>query len=209
LTQNNLVQRYTPKERANHWIVAISFVLAALSGLALFYPAFFALAALFGGGSSTRILHPFIGVVMFAFFLAMSAMFWRLNRINDVDRKWMAQVGDYMRNRHTQPLDVGKYNAGQKYLFWTLVVTMWLLALSGVVMWRPWFADAFPIWLNRFAVVVHAASAFVLIAGIMIHVYAAIWTRGSMRAIVRGTVTRAWAKHHHPGWYRETTSAGK
>jgi formate dehydrogenase subunit gamma len=73
-------------------------------------------------------------------------------------------------------------------------------------MWRPYFADAFPIWLNRIAVVVHAVAAFVLIAGIMVHIYAAFWVKGSMRAMTRGTVTRAWAKHHHPAWYREITA---
>jgi len=46
--------------------------------------------------------------------------------------------------------------------------------------------------------VVHAAAAFVLIVGIVVHIYSAIfWVRGSMRAMTRGTVTHAWAKHHH------------
>ena len=40
-----------------------SFVLLALSGLALFHPALFWLTNLFGGGPWTRILHPFIGVL--------------------------------------------------------------------------------------------------------------------------------------------------
>jgi len=207
-TPTNLLQRYTPAERANHWIVAIAFILAALSGLALFYPAFFALSAIFGGGPGTRILHPFIGVVMFAFFCVTMVRFWHLNRITDNDRKWMQRIGDVIKNRDDDLPEVGKYNAGQKYMFWLMVVTLWLLILSGIVMWRPWFAGAFPIWLNRIAVVVHAVSAFILIAGIIVHIYAAIWVKGTIRAMTRGTVTRAWARHHHPGWHREMT-AGK
>ncbi|MCX4197158.1 cytochrome b/b6 domain-containing protein [Methylobacterium organophilum] len=66
---NNEIERYNPSQRTNHWIVAILFVLAALSGLALFHPALFGLSGLFGGGTWTRILHPFIGVAMFVFFL--------------------------------------------------------------------------------------------------------------------------------------------
>jgi formate dehydrogenase subunit gamma len=204
--QDNLVQRYTARERANHGIVAITFILAALSGLALFYPAFFALSALFGGGPGTRILHPFIGVVMFAFFCVTMIRFWKYNRFTDADRKWMQRIGDVIANRDEGLPEIGKYNPGQKYLFWTLVVTMMLLIVSGIIMWRPYFADAFPIWLNRIAVVVHAVAAFVLIAGIMVHIYAAFWVKGSMRAMTRGTVTRAWAKHHHPAWYREITA---
>jgi formate dehydrogenase subunit gamma len=204
---DNVVERYTPLQRLNHWIVAIAAVLAALSGLALFYPAFFALSALFGGGSGTRILHPFIGVVAFVFFIITTISFWKLNWINENDRQWTKRLRDVIANRDDDLPEVGKYNAGQKYLFWVMVATLWLLILSGVVMWRPWFADAFPIWLNRLAVVVHAVSAVVMIAGIIVHVYAALWVKGTMRAMTRGTVSRSWARHHHPGWHREI--AGK
>jgi formate dehydrogenase subunit gamma len=44
-----------------------------------------------------------------------------------------------------------------------------------------------------------------MFVGIGVHWYAAYWTRGAVRAMVRGTVTRAWAKFHHPVWYREVT----
>ena len=42
-----------------------------------------------------------------------------------------------------------------------------------------------------------------MIAGIIVHVYAAIWVRGTIRAMVEGVVTQTWAKKHHPRWYRE------
>jgi len=66
--RKGLIQRYTTSQRINHWIIAMSFVLLALSGLALFHPSMFWLTNLFGGGPWTRILHPFIGVVMFVCF---------------------------------------------------------------------------------------------------------------------------------------------
>ena len=50
--------RYDAHERANHWLVGISFILLALSGLAFFHPAFYPLVQLFGGGVWARILHP-------------------------------------------------------------------------------------------------------------------------------------------------------
>jgi formate dehydrogenase subunit gamma len=200
-----LIPRYTPLERGNHWIVALCFVLAALSGLALFHPSFFFFSSLFGGGPWTRVLHPFIGVVMFAFFLITMVRFWGLNRLTAADREWMKRIPEFAMNREHDMPEVGKYNAGQKYVFWTIVVTLWLLILTGIVMWRPYFAEAFPIWLNRLAVVLHALSAFVLILGIIVHVYAAIWVKGTMRAMTRGTVTAGWARHHYPRWYRETT----
>ena len=63
-----IVDRYTVAARINHWITAICLVLLALSGLALFHPSLFFLTGLFGGGQMARILHPWIGVVMFVSF---------------------------------------------------------------------------------------------------------------------------------------------
>ena len=200
-----MIERYNPSERANHWMVAVCFVLAALSGLALFHPSFFFLTQWFGGGPWARILHPFIGVVMFLFFCFTALWYWKDNLVTDADRRWMARIRDVLANREHDMPDIGKYNAGQKYLFWTLVACMALLLLTGIVMWRPYFAEVFPIGLNRVAVVIHALAAFVLIMGIILHVYAAIWTKGSIRAMTRGKVSEAWARHHHRGWYRQMT----
>ena len=80
MSDAKFVERYTPKERGNHWIVALCFILAALSGLSLFHPALFFFSSLFGGGPWARILHPFIGVVMFLFFCITMVKFWRLLR---------------------------------------------------------------------------------------------------------------------------------
>jgi len=179
---STMIQRYTARERNNHWVVAILFVLAGLSGLALFHPAFFFLTNLFGGGPWTRILHPFIGVVMFLCFVALAARFWGANRISSADRQWMKQFDDMVRNRDQNLPEQGKFNAGQKYLFWSLVVGIPLLLISGIVIWQPWFAPFFPIWLMRVAVVVHALAAWIMILGIVVHVYAAIWVKGSVRA---------------------------
>ena len=75
------IQRYNANERTNHWIVAILFFMAGLSGLALFHPALFPLSSLFGGGTWTRILHPFMGVAMFLFFAFLVIRFWRHNKM--------------------------------------------------------------------------------------------------------------------------------
>lgn len=199
------IQRYTVKERSNHWVVAIAFVLAALSGLALFHPAFFFLTNLFGGGPWTRILHPFIGAVMFLSFMAMAARFWRHNQITSADRQWMGRIKDVLCNHDQSLPEVGKYNAGQKYLFWIMVVSIPMLLISGIVIWQPWFAPFFPIGLIRVAVVVHALVAWIMVLGIIVHVYAAIWVKGSVRAMMRGTVSEAWARQHHRAWYRDMT----
>ena len=197
------LQRYSAGERANHWVVGICFILLALSGLAFFHPAFFPLTQLFGGGPWTRILHPYIGVVMMLFFVKMFLRFWRLNVMEQRDVEWLKNVNKMIDgNDHDMP-EQGKYNGGQKVLFWGLVVGMLALTASGVAMWRAWLH--LPVDMVRVASVVHAAAAVWMIGLIIMHVYAAIWTRGTIRAMLYGTVTRAWAKQHHRGWYRKMT----
>ncbi|ALL67481.1 Formate dehydrogenase O gamma subunit [Paraburkholderia caribensis MBA4] len=200
----DLIVRYTPNERTNHWITAITFVLLALSGLAMFHPSMFWLSALFGGGQWTRILHPFIGLVMFVSFMILALRFWHHNYLDADDRQWLRQINDVLTNREDRLPEVGRYNAGQKLLFFVLVLCLLLLLLSGIVIWRAYFAFYFPIDVVRVAAVIHALSAFVLICSIIVHIYAAIWVKGSIGAMVRGTVTLGWARKHHPKWFRES-----
>ena len=195
--------RYTASQRSNHWTVGISFILLALSGLAFFHPAFWPLTQLFGGGTWTRILHPYFGVLMTLSFLILGIRFFKLNLMGKVDFQWLARIGEMVNgDDHNMP-EQGKYNGGQKLMFWALALCMLLLTVSGIVMWRAWF-DA-PVGVVRLGVVVHAATAAVMIALIFVHVYAAIWVKGTIRAMWYGTVTRAWAKQHHRAWYKQVT----
>jgi formate dehydrogenase subunit gamma len=206
MDRSNVIERYTAGERRNHWIVALCFILAAMSGLALFHPALFWFTNFFGGGPWARILHPFIGAVMFVFFLITMVKFWNHNKLNANDRQWLSQMGDVINNREDKLPEVGRYNAGQKLLFWVMVLCMWVLIVTGIIFWRPYFAPAFSIGVIRAATLLHALAAFVLIAGIIVHIYAAIWVRGTIRAMSRGYVSHAWARKHHPAWYREVAN---
>ena len=201
------IVRYEPAARINHWIVAISFVLLALSGLALFHPALFWLTNLFGGGPWTRILHPFIGLVMVIAFLFLGAKLWHENVMQPRDWQWLRQIKDVVNNREDALPEVGKYNAGQKLLFYAIVLCLIGLLLSGIVIWRAYFAVYFSVEVIRFASLLHAFCAFVLICAIIVHIYAAIWVKGSVRAMTRGTVSYGWAWKHHRLWFREATRA--
>lgn len=202
-----LIQRYNAGERSNHWMIALTFILLALSGLALFHPAFSWLYALLGGGPWTRILHPFIGVVMFVCFALFAARMWRHNRMTAVDYQWLRQIDDVLQGREEKLPETGRYNAGQKLLFYVLVVCMLGLIVSGLIMWRAYFSMYFPIDVVRAASVLHAIFALVLICAIIVHIYAAIWVKGSFGAMVRGTVTWGWAWKHHRAWFRSVTKA--
>lgn len=197
------LQRYTASERANHWLVGICFILLALSGLAFFHPAFYPLVQFFGGGPWARILHPFIGVLMVLAFVIMFFRFAGLNWMTAADRAWLSRIGEMVDgNDHGMP-EQGKYNGGQKLMFWLMTLSMIVLVVSGVLMWRAQFS--FAVDVVRLASLAHAMVAVVMIVLILVHAYAAIWTKGTVRAMWYGTVTRAWAKQHHRAWYRQMT----
>ena len=202
------IVRYSGSDRFNHWMVALLFVLAAISGLAFFHPSLFFLSNVLGGGQLSRILHPFIGVAMFVLFVVLYFKFWHHNILHKNDRQWLKQIGDVIADREDRLPEVGRYNGGQKLLFWVMTITMLLLVVSGMAFWRPYFASNFHIDTVRLAAVVHAGAAAVLILGIIVHIYAALWVKGTIKGMWTGVVSSAWARKHHPGWFKEI-SGGK
>ncbi len=116
-SQDRLV-RYSPLDRANHWTMVIAFLLLALSGLAFFHPAFFFLSHSLGGPVWARILHPFLGLVLVLLFVAMAVRHVSRNLLGENDVQWMRQIGDVLDNRDDKLPPIGKYNPGQKLVFW-------------------------------------------------------------------------------------------
>jgi formate dehydrogenase subunit gamma len=197
------VDRYTLGARINHWITATSLVLLALSGLALFHPALFPLSSLFGGGQNTRWLHPWIGVVLFFSFLGLFLRFWKANLWKREDGTWLARLRDVLTAHEENLPEVGKYNAGQKVVFWSMSILIIVLICSGLLIWDQYFAQYSTVETKRFAVLIHALAAVTIICVWIVHVYAAIWVRGTIGAMTRGQVTGGWAWRHHRKWLRE------
>jgi formate dehydrogenase subunit gamma len=200
------VKRFEVKDRVNHWTITILFFAAAFSGLALFHPSLYFLSNLFGGGPWTRILHPFIGVLVFAAFATFYRRHWRQNVLNEADREWRERSRDLLfHGDKTKMPPADMFNAGQKVMFWIMVGCIAAMLLTGVVFWRPWFAGFFPIFLVRAATLLHAVAATVFIIVVIGHVYVAIWTQGTVRGMVRGSVSEGWARQNHLLWYRKVT----
>jgi formate dehydrogenase subunit gamma len=201
------LQRYNDRDRMNHWAVVLLFLCAAFSGLAFFHPAFYFFTNFFGGGPWTRILHPFFGLLVFAGFVGMYLRMWRHNVLEPVDHEWLSKTREIVAGNKAAAPPVGRYNAGQKLVFWVMTGSLLVLVITGFVFWRPWFAGYFAIGLIRVATVLHAIAATLLVLGVIVHVYAAIWVKGTIRAMTRGTVTEAWARKNHPLWHREVTGS--
>jgi formate dehydrogenase subunit gamma len=197
------VDRYTTGARANHWVTATCLVLLALSGLALFSPSLYFITAMFGGGQYTRAIHPWLGVVLFFSFFGLFFRFWRANLWKAEDGTWLARLRDVLSGHEERLPEVGKYNAGQKAVFWLMSILIIVLISSGLVMWDQYFYGYTNIEQKRLAVLIHSMAAITIICVWIVHVYAAIWVRGTIRAMTQGSVTGGWAWRHHRKWLRE------
>lgn len=191
--------------RVLHWTVAIFFILALLSGFAIYSPWLYRwLTPLFGGGAMTRMLHPwfsaaFVAAFAFQFVRWLAPMSWTAD-----DKRWLRRMKEYVTNTDTiEPEYVGFFNAGQKMYFWAIAITALVFLLTGIPMW-------FPEIFGRIAVavsyVLHDIAAIVMLVGFIVHIYEGTAGQpGTFRSMTRGTVSRRWAWTHHPAWYRHET----
>jgi formate dehydrogenase subunit gamma len=201
-----VIIRYTVVNRVNHWITAICFVLLVLSGLSMFHPMLFFLSGLFGGGQWTRALHPWIGVVLLVSYLGLIVQFWRENLVHNDDIAWMKSIKNVVTNDEEDVPPVGRNNAGQKFVFWSMTLLIPVLFFTGLVIWEVYFGAATSIPVQRVAVLIHSLAAVAAIIVWVVHVYAAIWVRNSVRAMTQGYVTPGWAWRHHRKWLWELAS---
>lgn len=197
--------RHPTYTRFLHWTVAIFFFAALLSGLAVYAPWTFGwLAPLFGGGPMTRFLHPWFGIGFVIVWLFQFLNWRRLMSWTEADTRWVRGIRRYIKNEDKiEAEDVGFYNAGQKIQFWEILFGGLVLLITGLLMWLPEITGRIAVAISY---VVHDIFALIMLGGIFIHIYlSTIGQPGTLRAMTRGVVARAWAWTHHPAWYRSVT----
>ncbi|MET0219705.1 MAG: formate dehydrogenase subunit gamma [Tardiphaga sp.] len=200
--------RYSAASRINHWITGICFTLLVLSGLAMFHPMLFWLSGLFGGGQWTRAAHPWIGCILFISYMGLIVQFWRDELPSRDDIRWIRAFDRIIVNDEENVPEVPRFNAGQKFVFWAMALLVPVLLFSGLVIWEVYFSTYTTIPQQRVALLVHSLAAVGAIIVWITHVYAGLWIRGSMRAMLHGWVTPGWAYRHHRKWLRRLVEAG-
>jgi formate dehydrogenase subunit gamma len=202
-----LIQRFSDLDRAVHWTMAISFVLLMISGLIITFGKYL-LLPLFGYtlfswlAILSKNLHNFVAPVFFVSLPVFIVLFIRDNLPRAYDINWLKTFGG-MLNKHGAEVPSGRFNAGEKALFWSLVCFFSVvLCLSGVVLLFPNFDQGRQIMQS--ANVVHAVCALLAIAMACFHMYlGTIGMKGAYDAMRTGYVDETWAKEHHEIWYDE------
>ncbi len=232
------IERFTGTERFGHWLVASSFVVLALTGLNLLYgreiliPLLgkdgFAALALAGKWLHNNVAWAFmVGLVM------IFVMWVPANLPTAADLKWIAKLGGLF-TRGVHP-PAGKFNAGQKLVFWAVVLLGASVSLSGISLLFPfelplfsktfavlnglgfaaiWGAplptDLTPIQEMQLSEIWHAIVALAMIVIIIAHIYiGTIGMEGAFDAMASGMVDLNWAKEHHSLWVEKLEKEGK
>ena len=202
------IMRYRFAERVMHGATAVSYVYVLLSGLAFWTPAFYWIAIVLGGGYLTRLLHPLVGLVFAACVLWMFVMWRRDMRTTDGDRAWRRAMRAYVTNDDAQVPPAGRFNYGQKAMFWLMVGGALALLLSGLILWWPNVLAAAE-WngVRQAAILTHAVAALVTIGAFIVHLYMGLAVvPGGLDAILHGEVSEGWARAHHPLWADEVAA---
>jgi formate dehydrogenase subunit gamma len=200
------IPRYTFVERVNHWIAGLSYLYLLLTGLALWTPWLFWMAAATGGGQVARYMHPWIGLIFFVSVMYMYPLWGSQMREGPRDRDWWRSVGHYARNEDESMPPIGRYNPGQKLLFWGFFWLALVLVLTGLVLWFPEYIGWNFRWLRYIAVILHPIAALLSIGLFLIHIYMGIFAeRGALDSMISGDVTSDFVRRYHPGWYEEIT----
>lgn len=204
------IERFKGVERFAHWLTAICFVILGISGLNISFgktlllpvigPEAFTAFSAFGKLSHNFLSFPFVlGVFL------MAVMWIAHNIPNAIDVEWIKQGGGILKKGVHPP--AGKFNAGQKLIFWSVVIGSLALAISGYILMFPFYVT--DIAGMQLAQLVHAIAGIVMVAVILGHIYiGTIGMEGAFDAMGTGQVDTNWAKEHHSLWARDVTTRG-
>ncbi|MDQ2961797.1 MAG: formate dehydrogenase subunit gamma [Pseudomonadota bacterium] len=203
-----LIERFAPMDRYAHWLLAITWVTLAITGLILSlgkavllpligYTLFSWLAIL------AKNLHNFVGPILIVAVPFLFIRFIRDNGVGADDVKWFLNLKGYFQG-HEHPS--GRFNAGEKVVFWfVLVILSTVLIVSGLVLVFPNFDQTRSTM--QVANVVHMVAAYGAIALALVHIYlGTIGMVDAYKAMRYGYVDESWAKHHHLRWYEDVVA---
>lgn len=192
------IKRFNLAERSIHLFRLLSFVILGVTGLILAFNLNLWQHLLFGSARNLHNFHVWSGIVFIATTLGGILLWFRDAFFESYDKDWVRKMGGYLGHKGEVP--AGRFNAGQKMFYWYSGILGALMSITGLVLI---FKGSFALPTICVTSTIHNLLGFFLIAGVMAHAYlGTIANPGTWRVLIDGSVTRGWAKHHHPNWYQ-------
>ncbi len=220
------VLRFNDLERFTHWLTASSFIVLGLSGLNTLYGKYVLMPVI--GKSAfasltlySKMAHNYIGFAFMLGILLMVVIWVRENIPSRLDVQWILKGGGLFSKGSHPPAK--KFNAGQKLIFWSVVLGGASISYTGICLLFPFefapFAPTFallngigfdlpavttPLHETQLALLWHAVMALALIVIIIAHIYiGSLGMEGAIEAVTTGEVDENWAREHHSLWLEE------
>jgi formate dehydrogenase subunit gamma len=200
-----LIERFSSVERVAHWTMGLSFVALALTGIVILFGKHIILPIVgHEAFSSLTVLaknvHNFVGPLFIFALVIFITLYIRDNLWKAYDAGWFGKFGGLLSGEH---VPAGKFNAGEKSLFWLLVVGLCsVISVTGLIL-------NFPNWNQgreamQLANLIHGGCAILAMAMACFHIYlGTIGMDGALDAMKTGLVDETWAREHHKYWYEE------
>jgi formate dehydrogenase subunit gamma len=194
------IVRFDGVQRAAHWANALLFGILMLTALPLYFPS---LSDVVGRRALVANIHVWSGVVLPVPIVVSVLGPWGAQMRRDLRRinvwtkdevKWLRVIG------RNAPRVVDKFNPGQKLNAIFIGACIVIMLATGFIL--KWFRF-FPVSWRTGATFVHDVLAFAIFAVVIGHILFAVTHRESLRSMIRGWVSEAWAAEHAPGWLRE------
>ena len=204
------IQRFNAFERLVHWTVAVSFVVLAISGLNITFGKSLLLPLLgpetFSAWSEwAKYSHNYLSFAFAIGVICMALMWIGRNFPTAADFEWLKKGGGFVGHEHPP---AWKFNAGQKMLFWFIVIATIAVAVSGYFLMFPfYFTDIAGMQLAQ---IVHGLVGVLFATLIIAHIYiGTLGMEGAFEAMGTGDVDLNWAKQHHPLWVEQELGQGR
>jgi formate dehydrogenase subunit gamma len=201
--------RFNMFERLVHWMTATCFIILALSGLNISFgrplllpligPEAFSAWSQWAKYAHNYLSFPFtLGVILIG-------LMWIAGNIpNRVDVEWLKEGGGIVGHGHPPAY---RFNAGQKAIYWIVVLGGGAVATSGYFLMFPFYAT--DIAGMQLAQIVHGVVAMLFVAAMLGHIYiGTVGMEGAFEAMGSGTVDVNWAEQHHSLWLEQEQAKG-
>jgi len=198
------IVRFNAFERFVHWMTAVCFVILALSGLNITFGRPLLLPLMTPEGFSAfsqwaKYLHNYLSFPFTLGVVLIFLMWLGGNLPTRVDLDWLKRGGGMIGHDHPPAY---RFNAGQKLIYWVVVLGGAAIAVSGYLLIFPFYGTT--IGTMQLAEVVHGIVAMLFIAAMLAHIYiGTIGMEGAFEAMGTGEVDLNWAKEHHSLWLTE------
>jgi formate dehydrogenase subunit gamma len=198
------VQRFNSLERFSHWLTAVSFVVLGLTGLNITFGKRVLLPmigpeAFSSLSQAAKYVHNYVSAAFVIGLVLIVALWIKDNIPQKVDIDWVRQGGGFIKSKHAPS---GRFNAGEKLVFWFALGAGLAVIISGYLLMFPFYVT--DIAGMQIAQIVHAVIAVLFVAVIIAHIYiGTLGMEGAFEAMTTGEVDLNWAKEHHDLWLKE------